>query len=114
MVKSKTSGKACDSLLHLSVIFVVRKARGIAYNSFWVYEPEAGAYNGCSPRFLPTMLRSCCIYLRIPLEQEAVRPATAPPRMNSSALVGSSLFELRLSLGSVSYTHLTLPTTPYV
>ena len=28
-----------------------------------------------------------------------VRPATAPPRMNSSALVGSSLVELRLSLG---------------
>ena len=80
--------------------FVVRKARGIAYNSFWVYEPETGAYNGCSPRFLPTMLRPCCIYQRIPQEQEAVRPATAPPRMNSGALVGSSLFELRLSLGS--------------
>ena len=41
-----------------------------------------------------------CIYSRIPLEQEAVRPATTPPRMNSGALVGPSLVELRLSLGS--------------
>ena len=40
-----------------------------------------------------------CIYSRIPLEQEAVRPATTPPRMNSGALVGPSLVELRLSLG---------------
>ena len=32
--RSKTRGIACDSLLHLRLIFVVRKARGIAYNSF--------------------------------------------------------------------------------
>ena len=64
VVRSKTRGKACDSLLHLSVIFVVRKARGLAYNSFWVYEPETGAYNGCSPRFLPTVLCSCFVFIR--------------------------------------------------
>ena len=34
VVRNKTRGRACDSLLHLRLILVVRKARGKAYNSF--------------------------------------------------------------------------------